>query len=75
MSKFETRARQGLKQICLFVTSVILGASTVALTAQTAVNQQSQSAQPQAAAFGPANPFYAASTLPFQAPPFDKIKD
>src|SRR5882757_8618887 len=28
-----------------------------------------------AAAFGPANPFYAASTLPFQAPPFDKIKD
>ena len=25
--------------------------------------------------FGPENPFYAASTLPFQAPPFDKIKD
>jgi peptidyl-dipeptidase Dcp len=25
--------------------------------------------------FGPANPFYAASTLPFQAPPFDRIKD
>jgi peptidyl-dipeptidase Dcp len=25
--------------------------------------------------FGPSNPFYAASTLPFQAPPFDKIKD
>jgi peptidyl-dipeptidase Dcp len=25
--------------------------------------------------FGPDNPFYAASTLPFQAPPFDKIKD
>ncbi|MEO7209020.1 MAG: peptidyl-dipeptidase Dcp [Steroidobacteraceae bacterium] len=25
--------------------------------------------------FGPANPFYAASTLPFSAPPFDKIKD
>ena len=24
---------------------------------------------------GPENPFYAASTLPFQAPPFDKIKD
>jgi peptidyl-dipeptidase Dcp len=28
-----------------------------------------------AAAFGPANPFYAASTLPFEAPPFDKIRD
>jgi peptidyl-dipeptidase Dcp len=28
-----------------------------------------------AAPFGPSNPFYAPSTLPFQAPPFDKIKD
>src|ERR1017187_8206079 len=28
-----------------------------------------------AADFGPANPFYAPSTLPFEAPPFDKIKD
>jgi peptidyl-dipeptidase Dcp len=26
-------------------------------------------------AFGSSNPFYAPSTLPFQAPPFDKIKD
>ncbi len=25
--------------------------------------------------FGPSNPFYAASTLPFQAPPFDRIRD
>jgi peptidyl-dipeptidase Dcp len=30
---------------------------------------------PAAAPFGPSNPFYAISTLPFQAPPFDKIKD
>ena len=29
----------------------------------------------QDAAFGPANPFYKASSLPFQAPPFDRIKD
>ena len=28
-----------------------------------------------AADFGPSNPFYAPSTLPFGAPPFDKIKD
>jgi peptidyl-dipeptidase Dcp len=28
-----------------------------------------------AADFGPSNPFYAASALPFGAPPFDKIKD
>jgi peptidyl-dipeptidase Dcp len=27
------------------------------------------------APFGPANPFYAQSTLPYQAPPFDKIHD
>jgi peptidyl-dipeptidase Dcp len=27
------------------------------------------------AKFGPSNPFYAPSTLPFDAPPFDKIKD
>ena len=32
-------------------------------------------AQTADAAFGPTNPFYAPSTLPFQAPPFDKIKD
>jgi peptidyl-dipeptidase Dcp len=25
--------------------------------------------------FGPTNPFYAPSTLPFQAPLFDKIQD
>jgi peptidyl-dipeptidase Dcp len=28
-----------------------------------------------APAFGPSNPFYAESTLPFGAPPFDRIKD
>ena len=33
------------------------------------------SAQNTDAGFGPANPFYAPSALPFQAPPFDKIKD
>ncbi|HLH07865.1 MAG TPA: peptidyl-dipeptidase Dcp [Terriglobales bacterium] len=27
------------------------------------------------AEFGPSNPFYAPSKLPFEAPPFDKIKD
>ncbi len=32
-------------------------------------------AQPPAAKFGPSNPFYASSTLPFHAPPFNKIKD
>jgi peptidyl-dipeptidase Dcp len=32
-------------------------------------------AQASDAGFGPGNPFYAPSTLPFHAPPFDKIKD
>lgn len=32
-------------------------------------------AQTSDAGFGPQNPFYAPSTLPFQSPPFDKIKD
>jgi len=32
-------------------------------------------AQTATASFGPGNPFYAESTLPFHAPPFDKIKD
>jgi peptidyl-dipeptidase Dcp len=32
-------------------------------------------AVPSSAQFGPGNPFYAPSTLPLQAPPFDKIKD
>ncbi|MFP5230732.1 MAG: M3 family metallopeptidase [Acidobacteriota bacterium] len=29
----------------------------------------------QTASFGPSNPFYAPSPLPFHAPPFDRIKD
>jgi len=35
----------------------------------------SNAASPQTTQFGPSNPFYGASTLPLQAPPFDKIKD
>jgi peptidyl-dipeptidase Dcp len=39
------------------------------------VAAEGQASSGQTAAFGPDNPFYAASTLPYQAPPFDKIKD
>src|SRR6516165_3201086 len=35
----------------------------------------SNAVAPPLAQFDPSNPFYAASTLPFGAPPFDKIKD
>jgi peptidyl-dipeptidase Dcp len=53
----------------------ILAASI--LMALTAVAGGSCAAQTQSAGagFGPSNPFYAPSALPFQAPPFDKIKD
>jgi peptidyl-dipeptidase Dcp len=46
------------------MTQTILTAAAIATTAAA-----------QTAPFGPSNPFYAPSTLPYQAPPFDKIKD
>ncbi len=45
--------------------------ATALLTSALAASAQTA----QAPAFGPSNPFYAPSTLPFQAPPFDNIKD
>src|SRR6516225_4528893 len=51
-------------QTFLFAAVVIMGMTTLAAIAG---DTQSQ--------FGPSNPFYAPSTLPYQAPPFDKIKD
>jgi peptidyl-dipeptidase Dcp len=49
----------------------------VVLTAGAALSSAGEAAQGAGARtdFGPANPFYAVSTLPFHAPPFDKIKD
>jgi len=44
----------------------------LAVAAAAFLNAQAQSA---GNSFGPGNPFYVPSTLPFQAPPFDKIKD
>jgi peptidyl-dipeptidase Dcp len=51
-----------------FVSSAVLAAMTVA-----GEGSMAQGVAPQA--FGPSNPFYARSVLPFHAPPFDKIKD
>ena len=51
-----------LKSMTVLVTAGALALGSNVLPAQT-VN------------FGPSNPFFAPSTLPFQAPPFDKIKD
>ncbi|HLI02741.1 MAG TPA: peptidyl-dipeptidase Dcp [Terracidiphilus sp.] len=44
------------------------------MTSFSALAQSAQQQRP-AEAFGPGNPFYTQSTLPFHAPPFDKIKD
>src|SRR5689334_24941451 len=54
--------------ILLIGSVLILGVASIASPDSTAQAQQT-------AKFGPSNPFYAESTLPFHAPPFDKIKD
>ena len=47
----------------------LFAAIVIGMTTPPAVAADTQSQ------FGPSNPFYAPSTLPYQAPPFDKIKD
>src|SRR5215472_8611005 len=54
-------------------TGVLLKTGILVAVALPHVPSNAAVAQP--AQFGPSNPFYAASTLPLQAPPFDKIKD
>jgi peptidyl-dipeptidase Dcp len=49
--------------------NALVAAGTLALTTGSLPSRAG------AAEFGPANPFYSASTLPFHAPPFDRIKD
>jgi len=61
--------------IRLYATTIILFTMRI-LTSVDAVDANSNhSTAPATAAFGPSNPFYEPSTLPFKAPPFDKIKD
>ncbi|MGC2162046.1 MAG: peptidyl-dipeptidase Dcp [Silvibacterium sp.] len=62
MHRFHLKVKTPLSQISTLVAAgaIALGSGTSHAAAQT---------------FGPENPFYAPSTLPFQAPPFDKIKD
>jgi peptidyl-dipeptidase Dcp len=52
---------------------LLFAASTVAAAAIMLMTQTSASAQ--TVAFGPENPFYAPSSLPFHAPPFNRIQD
>ena len=60
------RIKQHLTRTLLSQISTLITAGAMALTPGAAGAQ---------AAFGPSNPFYAESTLPYHAPPFDKIKD
>src|SRR5215469_2387526 len=60
-------------KIAMKATGVLL--KTAILVAAVLPHGSSNAAVPQPAQFGPSNPFYAASTLPLQAPPFHKIKD
>jgi peptidyl-dipeptidase Dcp len=55
-----------MKTVLLFL-SIVINAGTIVIGLNPALAA--------AADFGPANPFFAPSTLPFEAPPFDKIKD
>src|SRR5712672_2596069 len=48
---------------------MILVAGVIMMSSSVVVAQSSD------AGFGPENPFYAPSALPFQAPPFDRIHD
>jgi peptidyl-dipeptidase Dcp len=48
---------------------------TIILAVSTLIATSTLPAQASGPEFGPSNPFYAPSTLPFHAPPFNKIKD
>ena len=56
--------------------TIWLAAAALALCPVAGTQAQTQTpSQSQTPGFGPSNPFYAASTLPFHAPPFDRIRD
>src|SRR6516164_6261164 len=61
--------------IRLYPATIILFSMSILTTAGAlAANSSNPTATP-TASLSPSNPFYAPSTLPFKAPPFDKIKD
>ena len=55
--------------------SILPKIPTLAAAGAVALTPNLLPAQQATAGFGPENPFYAPSALPFHAPPFDKIKD
>ncbi len=55
--------------------SVVSGVRMVLAAGAIMMSSSVVSAQSSDGGFGPGNPFYGPSALPFQAPPFDRIKD
>jgi peptidyl-dipeptidase Dcp len=64
-----------MNSVRIRTTKVILLFMSTVITAGTIALGSINPALAAAADFGPSNPFFAPSSLPFQAPPFDKIKD
>src|ERR1035438_2499494 len=56
-------------------TITLLTMNTLILAAVVVIGLSTFPTQAASEEFGPDNPFFAPSSLPFQAPPFDKIKD
>src|ERR1035438_8239449 len=78
--RYNERRMQGvcavMNKIHSYLTRPLLSLISTLITAGAiALTPGAGGAQAAPAAFGPSNPFYAPSTLPFHAPPFDKIKD
>lgn len=59
----------------VLVGAVVVGLGTTDAMAQGTQGRATGMSMEAKGVFGPGNPFYAESTLPFQAPPFDRIKD
>ncbi len=73
MDMFEPKERDPMSTSPSLLTQISAALTLFPLVGFSAMAQSAQQQQP--APFGPNNPFYAESTLPFHAPPFDKIKD
>jgi len=62
-------------RLLVIATSIAMAACSQSSTDNTSAPAASASAPAASASTAQANPFFAASTLPFQAPPFDKIQE
>jgi peptidyl-dipeptidase Dcp len=69
------RAKHGARRPIIIQFSIALAAAATLLCAANAQTAPAKTKTQPPAPFGPANPFYSSSTLPFYAPPFNKIKD